>query len=91
MTFAARFDCESLGCLENDMAGNDQKRIAQDVQLIHSAADKMKQMLDELLEMSCIDQVETLRIKISLQDVLSRSTGHIGRYYQRTSCQHTIA
>jgi PAS domain S-box-containing protein len=54
------------GYLENDMADNNKDRVSQDLQFINSAADKMKLLLDELLEMSRIDRVETPLIRVSL-------------------------
>jgi PAS domain S-box-containing protein len=59
-----------LGYLECDMTGRDQERIDQDLQFIHGAADKMKLLLDELLEMSRIDRIETPPVKVSLKEVL---------------------
>jgi PAS domain S-box-containing protein len=58
------------GYLENDMAGCDSERTAQDLQFINSAADKMKLLLDELLEMSRVDRVETAPVRVSLREVL---------------------
>jgi len=67
-----------LGFLENDMSGTQQERVSQDLQFIHGAADKMKMLLDELLEMSRIVHVETPPVRISflglmaeVQDVLA--------------------
>jgi PAS domain S-box-containing protein len=59
-----------LGFLENDMAGGDQQKIRQDLLFIHGAADKMKLMLDELLELSRIDRVESKAVKVSFGDVI---------------------
>jgi PAS domain S-box-containing protein len=59
-----------LGFLENDMAGGDQQKISQDLLFIHGAADKMKLMLDELLELSRIDRVESKAVKVSFGDVI---------------------
>src|ERR1039457_2818549 len=56
-----------LGFLESDMVQNDKERISQDLQFIHNAADKMKLLLDELLEMSRIDRVETPPVMVSLR------------------------
>jgi len=64
-----------LGFLENDMAGNDQIRVSQDLQFIHGAADKMKMLLDELLEMSRIDRVESPPVSVSLMDILAEVLG----------------
>jgi signal transduction histidine kinase len=60
-----------LGFLESDMAGSNQERVTQDLQFIHGAADKMKLLLDELLELSRIDHVETPPIRVSLMEVLT--------------------
>jgi PAS domain S-box-containing protein len=60
-----------LGFLESDMAGNNQERVSQDLQFIHSAADKMKLMLDELLELSRIDRIETPSVRVSFSEVLT--------------------
>jgi signal transduction histidine kinase len=61
--------------LENDMAGDNQERISQDMQFIHGAADKMKLLLDELLEMCRIDRVKTPPVTVSLRDVLTDVLG----------------
>ncbi|MBL0226548.1 MAG: HAMP domain-containing histidine kinase [Geobacteraceae bacterium] len=60
-----------LGYLESDMAGDDRERIAQDLQYIHSAADKMELMLDGLLEMHMIGQEDTAQVCISLNEILA--------------------
>jgi signal transduction histidine kinase len=62
-----------LGYLEGDMTGGDRERIATDLQFIHAAADKMKMLLDELLELSRIDRVETPPAKVSLKETLADS------------------
>jgi PAS domain S-box-containing protein len=59
-----------LGFLENDLAGADQERVTQDLQYIHGAADKMKLLLDELLEMSRIDHVATPPVNVSFMHVV---------------------
>ncbi len=43
-----------LGFLEKDLAAGDEERSRSDLDRIHAAADKMKQLLDELLELSRI-------------------------------------
>jgi len=48
-----------LGYLENDMNSADQQRITQDLAYIHGAADKMEMLLNELLELSRLDRVES--------------------------------
>lgn len=59
-----------LGYLAEDMADNNQERVAQDLQFIHGAADKMKLLLDELLDMARIDRVATLPVRVSLKELL---------------------
>jgi len=73
-----------LGFLENDMSVNNQERISQDLQFIHGAADKMKLLLDELLELSRIDRVEAPPVRVSLRDVLDEVMGTLaGEIYER--------
>ncbi len=43
-----------LGMLERDTAANDQERVRHDIRHIHSAADKMQELLEELLHLSRI-------------------------------------
>jgi PAS domain S-box-containing protein len=61
------------GYLESDMTGSTDERVAQDLQFIHSAADKMKLLLDELLEMSRIDRIETPPVRVSLMEVVTEA------------------
>ncbi|MBK5276201.1 MAG: DUF3365 domain-containing protein [Desulfuromonadales bacterium] len=60
-----------LGFLENDLLGDNQKRVSQDFQFIHCAADKMKLLLDELLDLARSDHVETPAVRISFKDMLA--------------------
>jgi PAS domain S-box-containing protein len=62
-----------LGFLEGDMARSNQERVSQDLQFIHNAADKMKLLLDELLEMSRIDRVETPPVNVTFMEVVKES------------------
>jgi PAS domain S-box-containing protein len=59
-----------LGFLENDLITGNLKQVAQDLQFIHGAADKMKILLDGLLELSRINLVESPAVKVSLAEVL---------------------
>jgi two-component system, chemotaxis family, sensor kinase Cph1 len=60
-----------MGYLEKDMADGNQEHLTQDIKFIHGAADKMKLMLDELLEMSRIDHVETPPVRVSFSEVVA--------------------
>jgi len=55
-----------MGYLEKDMAEGNQEHLVQDIQFINAAADKMKLLLDELLELSRIGRVETPPVRVSL-------------------------
>jgi PAS domain S-box-containing protein len=59
-----------MGYLVQDMTNGNQEHLAQDIDYIHSAADKMKLLLDELLEMSRIGRIETTPVRVLLQEVL---------------------
>lgn len=60
-----------LGYLEKDMAEDNREQLAQDIIFIHNAADKMKILLDELLELSRIDRVETPPVRVSFSEVVA--------------------
>ncbi len=60
-----------LGYLEKDMVEDDTSRVHEDLRFINGAADKMKLMLDELLELSRIERFETVPVTTSLLDVVS--------------------
>lgn len=59
-----------LGYLEKDMAEGNLEQLAQDLQFIHNASDKMKMLLDELLEFARIGRIDTHPVRISLREVL---------------------
>jgi signal transduction histidine kinase len=60
-----------MGYLEKDLNEGDREQLAQDIQYIHGAADKMKLLLDELLEFSRIGRLETPPVTILYRDVLN--------------------
>jgi len=66
-----------LGYLEEDMASSNGERVTQDLQFIHTAADKMKTLLDELLELSRIDRVDGEPEQISLREVFDEVLGSL--------------
>lgn len=59
-----------MGYLEKDMTDGNQQQLTEDIQYIHGAADKMKLLLDELLEMSRIGRIEAPPVKVSFRDIL---------------------
>jgi signal transduction histidine kinase len=70
-----------MGYLEKDLASGDREQFEQDIVYINSAADKMKLLLDELLEFSRIGRVESPSVKITFKelaaDVLDTMAGTI--------------
>lgn len=62
-----------MGYLEQDMAADNQERLSQDIAYIHAAADKMKLLLDELLEMSRIDRIDSVPVRISVMEILAET------------------
>lgn len=70
-----------LGYLEQDMGSNDAGRVGQDLHFIHTAADKMERLLEELLEMSRIGRRENpperVRFRELATEALSAVAGQI--------------
>ncbi|MBL0224507.1 MAG: PAS domain S-box protein [Geobacteraceae bacterium] len=62
-----------MGYLEKDLAEDNREQIAQDIGYIHGAADKMKLLLDDLLEFSRIGRIESTPVEISLGEVLEEA------------------
>lgn len=62
-----------LGILSEDIEKQDQPAIEEDLSIIGSAADGMKQLLDDLLELSRIGRNVKSRSMISLDEVISEA------------------
>ena len=62
-----------LGYLEQDMAKADQVRIAQDLGYMHAAVDKMRRLLDELLEMSRVGRVVNPPVTCTFREVVDEA------------------
>jgi PAS domain S-box-containing protein len=62
-----------MGYLVQDMSDGNQEHLAQDIDYIQGATDKMKLLLDELLEMSRIGRIEAPPVRVRLRDVLQVS------------------
>lgn len=60
-----------LGYLEKDIADNNQERVSQDYEFIYNATDKMRMLLDELLELSRIDHTESSPTWVSIKELTS--------------------
>jgi len=66
-----------LGYLEDDITTRNPERITQDLQYIHSAADKMKLLLDELLNLCRIDHIESTPVTITLREITAEVLGFL--------------
>jgi signal transduction histidine kinase len=60
-----------MGYLEKDMSEGNHEHLSKDIGYINGAADKMKLLLDELLELSRIDHVESTPVRISLIEMMN--------------------
>lgn len=62
-----------LGMLAEDLANQDEEAVKEDLSIIGSAANGMKQLLDDLLELSRIGRSGKTRTVVVLKDVLSEA------------------
>ncbi|NVN91028.1 MAG: PAS domain-containing sensor histidine kinase [Desulfuromonadales bacterium] len=58
-----------LGYLEQDMETGDAEKVGQDLGFIHAAADKMEQLLNELLQMSRIGRQENPPTSVTFREL----------------------
>jgi PAS domain S-box-containing protein len=73
-----------LGYLEKDAASQDAQRMGKDLAYIHTAADKMSRMLDELLELSRVGRKMNRSVEVPLQAVVEEALSLVaGRISQR--------
>lgn len=62
-----------LGYLREDMAKADVDRIEKDMGYMHTAVDKMRQLLDELLEMSRVGRVVNPPVAITFRELVNEA------------------
>jgi signal transduction histidine kinase len=62
-----------LGFLEQDVQTANTDRIQQDLGYIHQAADRMKQLLDELLDISRIGRIGNLPVRITARELVEEA------------------
>ena len=64
-----------LGYLEEDMAGPDTERVKQDLIFMHNAADKMGQLLDELLNLVRVGRQSNPPARVTFQELAREAVG----------------
>jgi two-component system, cell cycle sensor histidine kinase and response regulator CckA len=79
-----------MGYLEKDLEDGNQEHLVQDIKFIHNAADKMKLLLDELLELSRIDRIEAPPVNVSLMEVLTESLGALAGIISERKVEITL-
>ncbi|MCE9579141.1 MAG: PAS domain S-box protein [Deltaproteobacteria bacterium] len=62
-----------VGFLETDLAKDDRPRVAQDLGYIRTAAERMSDLLDELLELSRIGRMVNAAVPIPLRDLIDEA------------------
>ncbi|MHB8708985.1 MAG: transporter substrate-binding domain-containing protein, partial [Desulfuromonadales bacterium] len=58
-----------LGLLDADLQAGDAKAVANDMKYLHTAADRIKNLLDDLLEMSRVGRLESVSQESSFRDL----------------------
>jgi PAS domain S-box-containing protein len=64
-----------LGYLEQDLARPDPERVKQDVAYMHTAAEKMSQLLDELLNLARIGRKSNPAVRVTFQELTQEVVG----------------
>ncbi|MFO7631736.1 MAG: GAF domain-containing protein [Caldilinea sp.] len=80
-----------LGFLERDVARSDAERIEHDVKTINNAADKMQQLLDELLELSRIGRLVNPPKPVSIGELAREATEMVAGQLAARGVQVDIA
>ena len=62
-----------LGYLEQDMASADAGRIAKDMEFIRAAADRIAQLLDDLLEISRVGRIVNSPVRVSFRQLVDEA------------------
>jgi len=77
--------------LERDIIKGDAERVKNDMNHIHSAADKMNQLLDELLELSRVGKVVGIKEEVSLNDLANEALNIVAGQINKLGVQVEIA
>lgn len=80
-----------LGYLETDIKVADDARIQEDIGYIRTAADKMGQMLTELLELSRVGRVVANPVQVSFQDIVQEALRLVAGQISERGVKVTVA
>ncbi|MGR3173391.1 MAG: sensor histidine kinase [Candidatus Scalindua sp.] len=80
-----------LGLLERDAIKGDTERVKKDISRIHSAAEKMNQLLDDLLELSRIGQIIGTREEVPFEYLANESLNLVRGQIKELGVQVEIA
>ena len=80
-----------LGYLETDIKTADDARIQQDIGYIRTAADKMGQLLTELLELSRVGRVVANPVQVSFQEVVQEALRLVAGHISERGVQVSVA
>jgi PAS domain S-box-containing protein len=80
-----------LGFLEQDMAGPDQERIKQDFTFMHTAADKMSRLLDELLNLARVGRQGNPSVRVTFQQLAREAVGLVAGRIVTSSAEVQVA
>lgn len=80
-----------LGYLETDIQAADTDRIRDDVGYIRNAADKMGQLLSELLELSRVGRVITNPVLVGFQEIVQEALQLVGGHISDRGVRVTVA
>jgi len=79
-----------LGYLEQDMEKADQEHVAQDLGFIHTAADKMNALLEELLDLSRIGRVVKPPVEAPLHDIVQETLALVAGRIDKSGARITV-
>ena len=77
--------------LEKDMADGNKDRVAQDLAYVHSAAEKMNALLDELLNLSRIGRVTNPCVEAPLQELTQEALALVAGRIDKRGVRVTVA
>ena len=80
-----------LSYLEQDMAGLDKERVKQDVTFMHTAADKMSRLLDELLNLVRVGRKMNPVERVTFQELAREAVGLVAGRISTSGAEVSVA